>query len=127
MTPRANLHVTHIDALVFVLPERAKEMEGKKDRATAILCIQFHPFSVSKQAHKRVYSNSASLRCSEPKPICSRRINSGRGNSSAAKFYSLKTTLAFHSLAVCLFLLFFHFSLLLLLPPAVLVVLRVPC
>lgn len=38
-TPCAHLHVTHIDVLVFVLTEQLKEMEGKRDRGAAILCI----------------------------------------------------------------------------------------
>lgn len=61
MTPRADLHVTHIDGLVFVLPEQAKEMKGTKDRVTAILCIQSNPFSASKQAHTYTHARTVIL------------------------------------------------------------------
>lgn len=94
----------------FVLPTDrggVKEMERQGDREDAILYI-LQSLSASKTStHTHTYSNSAALRCSEPNPICSRRINSGRGNLSVAKIYLLETTLAFLSLAVCLFLLFF--------------------
>lgn len=109
MTPRTYLHVTHIDALVFVLPER-EILRAEKTARMPFYVSNSSPFLPQKQAriHTHTYSNSSSLQYREPNPICLRRIHSGGGNLSAAKFYLLKTTLALHSLAVCLiFFLFF--------------------
>lgn len=83
-----------------------KEMDRERQRG----CHFMHPIPVPfrpQNKRRHAYSNSESLRCSEPNPISLRRINSGRGNLSAAKIYLLETTLGFLSLAVCLFLLFF--------------------
>lgn len=73
----------------------------------SLSCLKNKHAHTHRHIRTRTYSNSASLQYRESNPICLRRINSGGGNLSAAKFYLLKTTLAFHSLAVCLFFLFF--------------------
>lgn len=62
-----------------------------------------HP-PISSSHSEQAHSDAASLRCTEPDPICSSRKNSGCRNSAAAKIYLLGTTFGFLSVEAILFL-----------------------